>query len=96
MADVGRPSDPPILGRVRRELGERRMEAFVQGQANLQAMSLFLVMSMTVAPRTGYADDALDCVLQDIDDMRRAAEQWAKDCAEIVDCWRAQRQELEP
>lgn len=93
---AAQPSDSPILGRLRRELGERRLDAFVQGQASVQAMSLFLVMSMSVAPRAGYADDALAAVLQDIDDVRRASEQWCDDCAEIVNHWRAQRQELEP
>lgn len=89
------PTEGPILGPAREALGRERLERFIQGHAGLQAMAMFLVMSVHTAPRAGYSDDALDALKQDADDVRQAAERWASDCEELAGHWRAQRQEAE-
>ena len=55
------------------QLGRERMEKFMTGQANVQAMSLFLVMAVATVPNAGYSDDALDVLISDAEDVRKAA-----------------------
>lgn len=73
------------------QLGRERVERFVQGQATLQAMALFLVMAVTTAPRTGYSDEALAILISDAEDLRNAAGEWADGCVELAEVWRRQR-----
>lgn len=83
----------PIFDVQRERLGTERLERFVQGHAALQAMALFLVMSVNTVPQVGYTDEAIECLIQDARDVRQAAATWARDCEELAQHWRAQRQE---
>lgn len=74
------------------ELGRQRLEAFVQGHGEVQAMALFLVMAVTTAPRAHYSDEALDALLSDAEDLRDVANRWADGCRELAEQWRRQRQ----
>jgi hypothetical protein len=73
------------------KLGEERMATFMRGQASVQAMSLFLVMAVTSAPQAGYCDTALDALISDAEDLRKAAGAWADSCIALAESWRAQR-----
>jgi hypothetical protein len=85
------PNGGPIFNPMRRALGEERMDRFVQGHAAVQAMALFLVSSTMIVPHAGYSDDALDAMKQDAIDVRNAADNWARQCEELAEAWRAQR-----
>jgi hypothetical protein len=83
----------PILGRQRAALGADRFARFTEGHATMQAMALFLVMSTMTVPQAGYSDAAIEAFKQDARDLRKAANGWAKDCEQLAEHWRAQRQE---
>lgn len=86
----------PIFGRGYATLGRRRFDAMVQGQSKLQAMAMFLLLSVSIVPQIGYTDDALDALRNDAQDLREAADEWATACDELADHWQAQRQEHDP
>jgi hypothetical protein len=73
------------------KFGEDRLHEFIHGHANLQAMALFLVMAVTTAPQAGYSDAALDILISDAEDVRKAAGEWADSCIALAESWRAQR-----
>lgn len=84
-------TDEGYLTELGRQLGASRMETFMQGQAAVQAMSLFLVMAVATAPHAGYSDTALELIRVDAEDVRQAAADWADSCIALADAWRAQR-----
>jgi len=86
----------PILGAQAAALGAERFTRFTQGHAQVQAMSMFLIMSVSTVPQTGYSDEALDALRQDARDVREVADRWAADCERLADHWQAQRQENQP
>jgi hypothetical protein len=84
-------SASPIFDPLREALGRERLEQFIEGHAKVQAMTLFLVMSTTTMPRTGYSDEAIDAMKTDADDVRKAADEWASFCETLADQWLQQR-----
>ena len=86
----------PILGYQRARLGADRFTAFVEGHGQVQAMTMFLVMSVMTVPQQGYSDEALAAMRQDARDVRQAAANWAKLVERLADEWQAQRQENRP
>lgn len=84
-------TDDGYLTDLGKQLGRKRMEQFMQGQANVQAMAMFLVMAVTTAPQAGYSDAALEVLRTDAEDLRRAASEWADSCIALAEAWRAQR-----
>jgi hypothetical protein len=85
----------PIIGQLRARFGADRLVAFIEGHGQLQAMAMFLMMTATAMPQTGYSDEALDVLRHDADDVRRAADQWANVADALADAWQAQRREGE-
>jgi hypothetical protein len=73
------------------KLGEDRLSEFIGGHGQVQAMALFLVMAVATAPQTGYSDVALDVLISDAEDLRKAAAAWADSCIALAQAWRAQR-----
>jgi hypothetical protein len=86
----------PVLGPMRASLGVERFLAFTEGHAMLQAMAVMLVISITAAPASEYSDAALEAVRVDAQDVRDAADRWAKLCELLADQWQAQRQQETP
>lgn len=84
----------PIYDLQRERLGEARFQRFVEGHGALQAMTMFLVMSAMTVPQADYSDAAIEALLIDAADVRKAASEWAADCEQLAEMWRAQRQEL--
>lgn len=82
-----------VIGYQRARLGADRLTAIVEGHGKLQAMTMFLLMSVMTVPQTGYTDEALDALREDARDVRQAAAEWAKTCERLADHWQAQRQE---
>jgi hypothetical protein len=83
----------PILGFQAARLGADRFARFTQGHATVQAMAMFLVMSTMTVPQAEYSDEALGALRTDAQDLRDAADAWARSCEELADHWQAQRQE---
>jgi hypothetical protein len=81
----------PVIGYQRAALGADRFARFVEGHGHVQAMSLFLVMSVMSAPNAEYSDGVLEAILDDAHDVKRAAEMWAHECELLVAEWRTHR-----
>jgi hypothetical protein len=84
-------TDEGYLNDLGRKLAQQRLDEFMRGHGTVQAMSLFLVMSVMTAAQAGYSDVALDVVISDAEDVRNAAGAWADSCIALAERWRAQR-----
>lgn len=86
----------PIIGAQRARLGAERLTAFIEAHGKLQAMLMFLTMSVHTVPTLEYRDAALACMRQDAKDLRKAAGELARFVEELADHWQAQREENTP
>ena len=86
-AEVG-----PILGYQMARLGADRMTEFIEAHGMLQAMALFLVMSVTTVPQVGYGKEALDILRRDADDLRQAGERFATMVERLANEWESEAQ----
>lgn len=84
-------TDDGYLTELGRVLGQTRLEQFISGHAQLQAMSLFLVLAVSTTPQAGYSDASLQAMLSDADDVLQAAEKWVTSVEHLADAWQRQR-----
>lgn len=80
----------------RHALGQQRLEAFIQAQAQLHAEAMSLTMSLGFAGLAGYSDEALDAVETDARDVLTAARALADNARRLAREWRDQALESEP
>lgn len=79
----------------RASLGAERFTRFTEAHAKVTAMQYFSVLSVAGIRMADYSDEALNTVVQDASDVVTAAEEYSVTVENLVDMWRAQRQELE-
>jgi hypothetical protein len=79
----------------RRQLGEQRLDRFVEGHARLQAMVLFATLTVQATPGARYSDEALEQMRADARDVLDAAKDFERGIRRLADEWQAQRQELD-
>lgn len=87
-------SSHPTMSTQLQALGRKRLDEHMGHNSNLQFQLLTLNMSILVAPRSSYADEALAAVIDDARDVLEAAREYAHWAVELAEAWRAQRQEL--
>jgi hypothetical protein len=88
---VNDPAVGPIFSQLRLQLGRERFERFVNGHAKVNAELLFCTLSVCMSPQAGYSDDALAAMVQDANDLERAAKQHAAGVRRLAKEWRTQR-----
>jgi hypothetical protein len=85
-------SDP--ISKQRERLGTERLEQLMVAMAHLHGHMTLLIMSLSTAPALEYADEYLDTLRDDADDVAGAAMELRKVVLSIADHWRAQREEF--
>jgi hypothetical protein len=93
---MAEPDRGPIYGPASRALGAERFERVILGLGQLNAQVTLAVVSVSmIAGMREYADDQLDALVTDAQDVATAAIELATFLTTLAGDWKAQRQELE-
>jgi alcohol dehydrogenase class IV len=81
----------PVFGALAFQLGRERFERFWTGHAEITANLLALTLSTAMAKGADYADDVLDAIEVDANDLEKAAKKHAAACRRLAREWRTQK-----